>query len=250
LVVETVNNLKIIERGKQPRSLTTEERSKIKNYLSRPLGVATKGKQKGQPKRSVTVSELRELMKWGNASKTSPFRFNIESDEERLINTDWFSREIIHGSITPEKWEQLPERSREGINRAIIKHDPSEETHAAKLKALVMQDWAGLSDAQADALVAAWKKRPRPDAKRLNMSRHAVRNLLTVMDRDEPWPDPNRPDQTRWLTQIEGRKRIAADARFLDVTTCKPLDDMPAADTPPGPRARRHAIAITSANTC
>ncbi len=225
LVVETINNLKIIERGKQPRSLTTEERSKIKNYLSRPLGVATKGKQKGQAKRSVTVSDLRELMGWGIATKTSPFHFNIEADEERQINTDWFSREIIHAAITPEKWEQLPERSREGINRAILKHDPDDVNHTDKLKKLVMQEWAGLSEAQADTLVAAWKKRPRPDAKRLNMSRRAVRNLLTVMDREESWPDPNRPGETRWLTQIEARKRIASDASFVDVTTDQPLDE-------------------------
>ncbi len=214
LVVETVNNLKIIERG-QPRSLTPAERSKIKDYLSGPLGVVTKGKQKGQSKRTVTVSDLRDLMDWGIA-RTSPFHFNIESDEERLINTDWFSREIIHGAVTPEKWEQLPERSREGINRAILKHDPDDEKHAAKLKALVMQEWAGLSEAQADVLVAVWKKRPRPDANRLSMSRRAVRKLLTVMDRDEPWPDEKNPGQTRWLDQNTARRLLAKDAAAVE----------------------------------
>jgi|GEM_PF-560535 len=225
LVVETINNLKIIERGKQPRSLTVAERSQIKNYLSGPLGEVTRGKQKGQPKRSVTVTDLRDLMGWGNASKTSAFRFNIEADKERTINTDWFSREIIHGAITAAKWQQLPLRSREGINRAILKHDPDDETHDEKLKALVMQEWAGLNTAQADLLVAAWKKRPRPDAKRLKMSRRAVRNLLTVMDREEPWPDAQQAGVTRWVTQIEARKRIAKDQNFLDVTTGKPLDE-------------------------
>jgi CRISPR-associated endonuclease Csn1 len=226
LVVETVNNLKIIERGKLPRSLTASERDKIKTFLSGPLGVVAQGKQKGQAKRSVTVSDLRELMGWGKATKTSQFHFNIEADEERQINTDWFSREIIHGAVMFSKWEQLPERSRQGINRAILKHDPDDEKHADKLKTLVMQVWAGLSAAQADSLIAAWKKRPRPDAKRLNMSRRAVRNLLTVMDRAEPWPDPKLPGQMRWLTQIEARKQIAADAKFLDVTTGKPLDEI------------------------
>jgi CRISPR-associated endonuclease Csn1 len=226
LVVETVNNLKVIERGRLPRSLTPNERAKIKTFLSGPLGVVAKGKQKGQAKRTVTVSDLRELMGWGPATKTSQFHFNIESDEERQINTDWFSREIIHGAITREKWEQLPERSREGINRVILKYDPDDEKHADKLKTLVMQPWAGLSEEQADKLVAAWKKRPRPDAKRLNMSRRAVRNLLAVMDRDEPWPDPKHPGQTRWLTQIEARKQIAADPNFRDVTTDQPLDQI------------------------
>lgn len=236
LVVETVNNLKIVERGK-PRALTPEERRKIKNFLSEPLGMEKERSKKGKPesfavrpKTTVSVTDLRNLMGtseegWGRSTKASRFRFNIESDEERQINTDWFSREIIHGAITPEKWDQMPARSREGINRAILKHDPDDEKHAAKLKSLVMQDWAGLSEAQADALIGAWRKRPRPDAKRLNMSRRAVRNLLTVMDRDEPWPDASRPGETRWLTQIEARKRIATDTNFCDVTTDKPLDD-------------------------
>ncbi len=224
-VVETVNNLRIIERGKAPRSLTPEERGKIKTYLSGPLGDIKSGKQKGQPKHNVTVSDLRELMGWGRGGKNAHFRFNIEADEQREINTDWFSREIIHGAVTPEKWAQLPDSAHNGINRAILKHDPDDESHTAKLKSLVMQDWAGLDETQADVLIAAWKKRPRPDAKRLNMSRRAVRNLLTVMNRDEPWPDPSCPVQDRWLTQIEARKRIAENPDFRDVTTGQPLDE-------------------------
>jgi CRISPR-associated endonuclease Csn1 len=228
LVVETVNNLKVIERGKLPRHLTAAERSKIKKYLSGPLGLATKGKQKGQPKRSVTVTDLRELMGWGRSTKSAQFRFNIETDEDRPINTDWFSREIIHGAITADKWTMMDDRAKEGINRAILKHDPDDDKHPAKLKRLVMQDWAGLTEAQADALVAAWKQRPRPDAKRLSMSRRAVRNLLTVMDRKEPWPDAQLPGAMRWLTQIEARKKIAAlacDNEFIDVTTGEPIDE-------------------------
>ncbi|HEY8746546.1 MAG TPA: HNH endonuclease, partial [Tepidisphaeraceae bacterium] len=225
LVVETVNNLKIIERGKDARSLTPDERDKIKTYLSGPLGVHKKTQYKGQPKRSVSVTDLRDLMdNWGPARK-SQFRFNIEADEERTINTDWFSREIIHGAISVEKWQGMAERVRDGINRAILKHDPNDDAHAAKLKSLVMKDWAGLSEAQADSLVAAWKRRPHPDEKKLNMSRRAARNVLQLMDRPEPWPDSNRQNQTRWLTQIEARKRIAEDAEFVDVTTGKPLDD-------------------------
>ncbi len=170
------------------------------------------------------MTDLRELMDWGRASKTSQFRFNIESDPEREINTDWFSREIIHGAVTPELWRTLSDRVREGINHAILKYDPDDETHAAKLKAGVM-NWAGLSEPQADLLVAAWKKRPQPDAKRLNLSRRAVRNLLLLMDHPEPWPDPERPSQYRWLTQIAARKQIAGDKDFRDVTTGKPLDE-------------------------
>ena len=64
----------------------------------------------------MSVTDLRELMEWGPARKTSLYRFNIENDEERAINTDWFSREIIHGAITVEKWEAMPDSARDGIN--------------------------------------------------------------------------------------------------------------------------------------
>jgi CRISPR-associated endonuclease Csn1 len=225
LVVETLNNLKVIENGKEPRALTSEERRKIKQLLSGPLGLEKKGKREGKPKRSVTVTDLRELLGWGPASKKSPLRFNIESDEDRVINTDWFNREIVHGAVTLQNWEQMSEHVREGINRAILKHDPDDEKQAAKLMTLLTDGWAALSEEQAALLIAAWKRRPRPDAKRLNMSRRAVRNLLTAMDRADPWPVPNRPDKYRWLTQIEARKQIADDKSFKDVTTQQPLDD-------------------------
>lgn len=223
LVVETINNLKIIERGKEPRPLDKGERQKIQEYLSGPLGLQDKGKQKGQPKRTVSVTDLRDVFKWGRASKTSQFRFNIESDEDRLINTDWFAREIIHGAVTLGKWQSLPDSAREGINSAVLKFDPDNEQSAGRLRELVMKEWAGLTAAQADALVAACQKRPKLE-KRLKMSRRAARNLLALMDRAEPWPDPKCPGQFRWLTEIEARKLIAEDANFKDITTGKPLD--------------------------
>lgn len=248
LVVETVNNLKIIERGKEPRPLEREEREKIKAYLSGPLGMEKGRKKKGQsgspaerPKTTVNVTDLRRQMEWGRATKTAQFRFNIENDEERNINTDWFSREIIHGAITPEKWATMSERVRDGVNRAILRHDPDQDADAARLKKNVMSEWAGLTEAQADKLVAAWKARPKLDAKRLNMSRRAVRNLLVVMDRTEPWPDPRRQGKTRWLTQIEARKIIAADDGFRDVTTGQPLDEQ---------TRRRYATGAKGATAC
>jgi len=242
-VVETVNNLKIVGRGALPRPLTKDERQKVMAYLSGPLGMlpsktikdkkGTDGKVvKGRviperPKQTVSVTDLRELMGWGKATKTTQFRFNIEADEDREINTDWFNREIVHGAIGVQAWANMPESLREGINKAILKHDPEQDGEAAALKAGVMK-WAKLSDQQASALVAAWAKRPKLDAKRLHMSRRAVRNLLTVMDRPEPWPEPKGEvgKGHRWLTQIEARKLLAGDADFLDVTTGKPMDDI------------------------
>ena len=229
LVVETINNLKIIERGQKARPLTSEEREKIRAYLSGPLGEISSGKRRGEPKTTVTVTDLRNLMGtakegWGRASKTSPFRFNIENDVDRTINTDWFCREIIHGAVTLDIWAALAENLKKGLNRAILRFDSDQEADADRLKGGAMK-WGRLTEVQADALVAAWKRRPRPDKKRLNMSRRSVRNILSLMDRTEPWTNPDEPSQPRWITQIEARKLIAEDADFRDVTTGKPLDD-------------------------
>ncbi|MCL4220732.1 MAG: HNH endonuclease [Phycisphaerales bacterium] len=237
LVIETVNNLRIIERGQSARPLSPEEREKIIAYLSRPMGmIPASGKRDRKtgevkiaperPKRTVSVTDLRNFMGtskegWGRASKTSRFRFNIETDENRVINTDWFSREVVHGAIGAGVWDAMTERLKEGINRAILRFDPDEPKDAEALKAGVMQ-WAGLDEASADRLVEAWKSRPRPDAKRLNMSRRAVRNILSVME--QAWPGDN--GSLRWVTQIEARKMIAADAEFLDVQSGRTLDDL------------------------
>ncbi|MCB9848494.1 MAG: HNH endonuclease [Phycisphaeraceae bacterium] len=226
-VVETVNNLRIIEQNSSARALSPEERRKVSDYLSGPLGMLKPSKKhpEPRPKTNVTVSDLRKLMGWKQRAGKSPeFRFNIEADAEKVINTDWFRREIVHGAVTLEHWAQLTERQQEGINRAILKLDPDEDTHAERLKKGVM-DWAGLDEFQADALVAAWERRPRLDSKRLNMSRRAVRNLLSLMDRDEPWLGDDGDVGHRWLTPIEARKLIAEDAEFRDVTTGEALDD-------------------------
>lgn len=228
-VIETVNNLKIIDGSNPARSLTVDERTEILAYLSGPLGEETRGARKGQPKRTVSVTDLRNFMGtskegWGRATKTSRFRFNIEADEDKTINTDWFSREIVHQAIGADAWAAMAENLREGFNRAILRNDPDEDGHAERLRAGVMT-WGGLDAARADALVAAWKGRPRPDAKRLNMSRRAVRNVLRVMD-GEPWPDHRSPTGLRWPTQIEARKAIAGNADFRDIVTGEPLDDV------------------------
>ncbi|MBX3323245.1 MAG: HNH endonuclease [Phycisphaeraceae bacterium] len=237
LVIETVNNLRIIERGQSARPLTPDEREKIIAYLSGPLGMIAASEKKDRktgevkitperPKRTVSVTDLRNLMGtsaegWGRASKTSHYRFNIESDDDRTINTDWFSREIVHGAIGAEAWDAMSERMKDGFNRAILRFDPDEPDDAKKLKAGVMS-WGGLDEERADRLIEAWKTRPRPDARRLNMSRRAVRNILSVME--QAWTD--EAGTARWITQIEVRKVIAADDDSLDVQSGRKLDDL------------------------
>jgi CRISPR-associated endonuclease Csn1 len=228
-VVETVNALRVIPRNEPARPLTPDERTKILEYLSGPLGTlpARTVKDKVHPERpktTVSVSDLRTLMGWGRAGKTAEFRFNIENDEDREINTDWFSREVVHGAVGTEAWNAMPQRLREGINRALLRFDPDQEEDTAKFRE-GLRSWAGLGEAKTEALIAAWQRRPRPDAKRLNLSRRAVRNLLALMDRPEPWPDERSPSGYRWLTEIEARKLIAEDTDFHDATTGTVLDD-------------------------
>lgn len=231
-VVETVNNLKVIEGTAEARPLTPDERAKLLAYLRGPLGMEQPPKKKGvkpplRPKTRATVSDLRKQMGWSaRTSKTDARRFNIETDADRTINTDWFNREIVHGAIGTKAWDAMGESLREGINRAVLKFDPDEDTDPGKLRD-GLTSWGTLDESQADALVAAWKRRPRPDnsQKRLKISRRAVRNLLVLMNRPEPWDDPKRPGQRRWLTEIEARKLIAEDAEFMDATTGQPLDD-------------------------
>ena len=230
LVVETVNNLRIIEGRSPPRQLTAEERKKILNYLSGPLGTASVRRKNtdsapslAKPKTTASVTDLRLLMGWGRATKTSPFRFNVENDEDRVINTDWFSREIIYGAVTVEVWSDLAQNVRDGINRALLKFDPDDESHAQRLREGLLS-WGTLNEAQTEAVLSAWRRRPNIDAKRLAMSRRAVRNILSQMDREAPWPDSKTPGGYRWLTAIEARKAVAEDPIFIDCTTGKPLD--------------------------
>lgn len=223
-VVETVNNIKVIEHGKPERPLSPEERAKIIAYLRGPLGVHEKGKQKGKAKNTVSVTDLREQMGWGKATKAARFRFNIEADEDREINTDWFNREIVHGAVGEGAWAAMPERVREGFNHAILKFNPEDEGDEEKFMAGITT-WGGLDAGRTAALISAWKRRPKPDNKRLNMSRKAVRNILTLMDRSQPCPDSKSPSGYAWLTQIAARKLIAEDGDFRDVTTGQPMDE-------------------------
>ncbi len=219
-VVETVNNLMVIEQGRTPRPLTKEQRDEVMKCLRGPLGVHTSGKFKGQPRRSVTVTDLRCLpaFGWGKASKHSKFRFNIESDPEREINTDWFHREIVIPAFGESAWDAMTQQQRESVNRAVLKFDPNEPQEAARLHAGAMAWWK-LSPAQADALIAGWMTR-RPLEERLSLSRKAIRNLLPIMK--QMWSEPGGGH--RWLTQIEARKLIAEDQDYRDVTTEKALD--------------------------
>lgn len=230
-VVGFVNDLRVIPTGGRERGLSPEERTKMIAYLRGPLGMLppkviadkkVKGKViKGKtlperPKTTATVTDLRELMGWGKATKGTPQRFNIEADEEREINTDWFHREIVHRAFGEAGWNAMSERQRDSVNKAVLKFDPNEPIDAERLRAGAVE-WWGLSPERAAALIEGWKTR-RPTEDRVNLSRRAIRNLLTIM------ANP-RDGAAGWPTEIEARKLIAEDAAFRDATTGVPLDE-------------------------
>ena len=232
-VIETVNNIRVAERGKPESPLTSTQRDNVIAALrGKPLEVVVgKGskatvKLKPLPK-DVKPAHIRQLLRIDKTSLSrqgvppESYVLNLENDADREINTDWFHREIVLGAIGEELWSRweesekreadLPEKSRsaearrcEAINRAILKFNPDQSDDVEKLRAGAVE-WWGFDSARADRLVAAWKNRPRLE-KRLNLSRRAIINLLPLMDQfDEA--------HKRWPTQQEARKAHAKTLR-------------------------------------
>lgn len=196
-VVETVNNIRVENRGIGLRPLTSDERQAVVGLLRGPLQKKTRSGM--QPKSSASVTDIKRVL--GINPRDRAVRLNIEADEDRDINTDWFHREIVHGAITEARWNAWDESKREAVNRAILRFDPDEPDDIATLLAGAA-NWWDLDLQAAQRLVDAWKRRPRPE-KRLNLSRRAIVNLLPIMERfDEA--------HNRWPTQQEARKAYAA----------------------------------------
>ncbi len=212
-VVESANNIRIVVRGQDERPLTVEERAKAISLLRGPLG---QRKQKGKlvPKTSVSVTEIRKALGLAKRKgQNDPVQLNVETDEDREINTDWFHREIVHGVFGEAAWNGLPEDRKESVNRAILRFGPDHEDDARKLRAGA-QRWWNLDAAAAERLVTAWTGRPRLE-KRLNLSRRAIMNLLPYMERFDA-------ENNRWPTQQEARKAHgkAMQERFEQTGEC------------------------------
>lgn len=186
-VVETVNNIRLRERGGAWKPLTEEQRSAV---------IAALEKQ-----RTATPATVRRALGIHTKAKKEFYQLNVENDPGREINTDWFCREIIRQAVGDKRWASLAEEVREAINRALLKFDPDAEGEEERLRVGCLA-WWGLDADQAARLVAAWKGRPRLE-KRLNLSRKAIRNLLPYME--------VKALDGRWLTQIEARQRFAED---------------------------------------
>jgi len=193
-VVETVNNIRIEERGKAPRPLRPPERDNLIAVL--------------RSQKTASAKTVRRALGLDKKALRDFFALNIERDKEREINTDWFYREIVHGAFTEPAWRALSPAQRDSVNRAILNFDPDNPQHRDRLRAGATA-WWGLSPDAAETLLHAWETRPRPE-KRVNLSRRAIRNLLPYM---------NQPVGDRWLTQIEARLCLAEDAEAIDQTT-------------------------------
>lgn len=184
-VIETVNNIRLEERGQATHSLSIKERHNLIAALQR--------EKKG------TITVVRRALGINTRDAKGRIFLNIQRDAEREINTDWFYREIVHGVFGADRWVGMSEREREGVNRAILRFDSNNPPDESALREGAGKWWALDSDA-CNNVIAAWKRRPRLD-KRLNLSRRAIQNLLPYMET----PD----DQGRWPTQIEARQRFA-----------------------------------------
>lgn len=165
LVLETVNNIRLEERGQSPRPLNEEEREKVFTALRR--------------QKTASVATIRKALGIHKKDRKAFFALNLERDKDRSLNTDWFYREIVHGAIGEERWLAMTEQEKESINHAILKFDPNQEDHLNKLKDKAPR-WWGLDEEQSNLLVAAWKSRPTL-GNRVNLSRRAILNLLPYL---------------------------------------------------------------------
>lgn len=200
-VIETVNNIRI--RGPQDhdfRPLTSNERQKVIDRL--------------RSQKSGTVAAVRDALGIGTKSlkkagiPQDAYALNLERDEDRDINTDWFYRAIIVEGIGEKIWDAWDENKREGLNRAILRFDPSEEIDKQKFAAVAEK--LGLDSEKQERLLAQWSTRPKLE-KRLRLSRRAVLNLLPYMDKQDT--------NSRWPTQIEARLSFANDPNAADRTS-------------------------------
>ena len=182
-VLETVNNIRIEPLGEAARGLNADERRKVIAAL--------------RTQKTASPKTIRKALGLDKKEKKEFYTLNIERDESRDINTDWFYREVVHGVFTETRWESMDQSQRDSVNRAILKFDPDAVPDTEALRAGAKKWWA-LSDEQAEKLISAWRGRPNID-KRVNLSRKALLNLL-------PWIRDHRQSVS------EARQRFAEDA--------------------------------------
>ncbi|MGE0608107.1 MAG: type II CRISPR RNA-guided endonuclease Cas9, partial [Pirellulales bacterium] len=226
-VVESVNNIRLKGPGDVDyKPLSADQRDKViaKLRTQKTGSVATVRGALGIDKKS--------LKKLENDLPESAYVLNIERDEGREINTDWFHREIVLAGLGEDVWNSWDEARRNRLNRAILRFDPrggDDERFLAAARRL------GLDDLGTSRLVEAWRKRP-PLERRLKLSRRALLNLLPFM---EIWDK----EHGRWPTQIEARQEFGQ--RLAERLATLNENDRPPEDVA---RERRYRLGGTRRN--
>ncbi len=127
-VLETVNNIRLRAPGDNEfRPLTAKDRTKVLQRLrTQKAGtVAAVRMALGIDKRSLRKRDQSE----------GDYALNLERDEEREINTDWFYRQVVVGALGEAVWQALGEPQRETLNRALLRFDPSLDADAPRFAA-------------------------------------------------------------------------------------------------------------------
>lgn len=164
-VLETVNNIRVQERGQRERPLACEEREKL-------IGALRKQK-------SANAKTVRRALGLHKKNVKDFYTLNVERDPDREVNTDWFYCAIVHAAFGEERWAEFDEAKQESVNRALLQFDPEKPEHEKRLRAGA-EDWWGLDGEAIERLIEAWKSRPNP-SKRVKLSRRAILNLLPYM---------------------------------------------------------------------
>ncbi|MEX1095974.1 MAG: type II CRISPR RNA-guided endonuclease Cas9 [Planctomycetales bacterium] len=207
-VLETVNNLRIRVPGAiEFRPLTQKEHADVLTKLrSQKSGsIPAIRAALGIDKRSLKKRDIPE----------DAYKLNVAGGDDRDLNGDWFHASIVLAAVGEGIWNVWSEPQREGLNRALLRFDPQVEDDAARVRALATK--LGFDDETAERVVAAWRTRPKLEA-RLKMSRRAVMNLI-------PYMEAHLPDG-RWRTQIEARQAFADDANAVDRASGRPATEL------------------------
>ncbi|MBP7050810.1 MAG: type II CRISPR RNA-guided endonuclease Cas9 [Phycisphaerae bacterium] len=183
LVIETVNNIRIIPPGQARRPLDVDERRAVVDLLRR--------------QKTASPATVRKALGIHKGPAKTQYSLSLDADPKRGLNTDWFYREVICHAVGPSTWASITDKQKDSINRAILKLDPKQPDHHTRFQK-GCHDWWGLDEGQTQRLITVWESRPNPNI-RLQLSRRAIRNLLPYMC-DEG------------VTVNEARKRFAEDA--------------------------------------
>jgi CRISPR-associated endonuclease Csn1 len=165
LVLETVNNIRIMAPGEMRRPLTVQQRQAVIKKL--------------ESQKTASMATVRAALELHKGLKKTQYTLSLEADPERGLNTNWFQREIVKEAIGLEEWQMMPPETRESVNQAILKFDPESAQDRQTLRR-GCHSWWNLDEKRADRLVETWMKRPKTD-NRVNYSRRAILNLLPYM---------------------------------------------------------------------